>query len=82
MADCRRRNGFTLRFHKTLLKSLQKHCQTVFSRFLATTLGNLRGVHNFPDFFEEASLITEVIEAMLQLVKPSAKLSSEGYRIN
>jgi hypothetical protein len=24
--------------HKTLLKSLQKHCQMVFSRFLATTL--------------------------------------------
>jgi hypothetical protein len=24
--------------HKTLLKSLQKHCQTVFSGFLSTTI--------------------------------------------
>jgi hypothetical protein len=24
--------------HKTLLKSLQKHCQTVFSRFLLITI--------------------------------------------
>jgi hypothetical protein len=24
--------------HKTLLKSLQKHCQTVFSRFLSMTI--------------------------------------------
>jgi ribosome biogenesis GTPase A len=26
--------------NKTLLKSLQYHCQMVFSRFLVTTLGN------------------------------------------
>jgi hypothetical protein len=38
--------------HKTLLKSLQKYCQTVFSRFLAMILGNLWGVK------KKASLIT------------------------
>jgi hypothetical protein len=44
-------NALELDMH-IVLKSLQKHCQMVFSRFLATTRGN------FPDFFKEASLIT------------------------
>jgi hypothetical protein len=39
-----------LRYAYIVLKSLQKHCQTVFSRFLAMTLGNLWGVQNFQDF--------------------------------
>jgi hypothetical protein len=42
------------------LKSLQKHCQTVFSSFLATTLGNLWDVQNISDFLKETSLITGV----------------------
>jgi hypothetical protein len=49
--------------HKTLLKSLQKHRQMVFSRFLATTIfvpaENTPSTLNFPYFFREASLITD-----------------------
>jgi hypothetical protein len=47
-----------LRYAYIVYKSLQKHCQTVFSRFLATTRGNLWGVQHFPDFLKKASLVT------------------------
>jgi hypothetical protein len=40
-----------LRYAYIVFKSLKKHCQMVFSRFLAMTRGKLWGVQNFPDFW-------------------------------